>query len=138
MENAGKIVENAMRARDLVLKLNMSVREAGELPLHRITTLHTIVKEAIKATQPQWKDSAESRGIVISIVEDLEALPPIKCNPIELHQVLVHLITNAIDAMPTGGEIVISTHVANGEVAIGVSDQGLGMDEEQSGLKSET
>ena len=96
MENAGKIVENAMRARDLVLKLNMSVREAGELPLHRITTLHTIVKEAIKATQPQWKDSAESRGIVIS------------------------------------------THVTNGEVAIGVSDQGLGMDEEQSGRKSET
>lgn len=130
VENAGKIVENAMRARDLVQKLNMSVREAGELPLHRITTLHTIVKEAIKATQSQWKDNAESRGIVISIAEDLETVPPIKGNPLELHHVLVHLITNAVDAMPTGGEIAISTRVTNGKVAICVSDQGLGMDEE--------
>ncbi|MDP6041146.1 MAG: ATP-binding protein [Candidatus Latescibacteria bacterium] len=130
IENAGKIVENAMRARDLVQKLNLSVREAGELPLHRITRLHTIVKEAIKATQPQWKDSAEARGVVISIVEDQETVPPIKGNPLELHHVLVHLITNAIDAMPTGGEIAISTRVVNSKVAISVSDQGLGMDEE--------
>ena len=88
------------------------------------------MQEAIKATSAQWKDSAEARDVQISIVEDLEDVPPIKGNPLELHQVLVHLITNAVDAMPKGGEIAMSTRISGENVAICVRDQGVGMDVE--------
>lgn len=130
LECAQKISDNALRAKELVQKLNRSVREAGSQPLDRVTTLHTIVREAVKATQPQWQEGAKSRGIAIDIQEHLDIVPPIKGNPVELHHVLSHLITNAVDAMPEGGHIVISTRADNNLVAIGVQDDGVGMDAE--------
>ncbi|MDA0709868.1 MAG: ATP-binding protein, partial [bacterium] len=130
LECARKISDNALRAKDLVQKLNRSVREAGSQPLDRVTSLHTIVKEAIKATKPQWQDSALARGVTIEIGEELADVPPIKGNPVELHYVLTHLITNASDALPEGGKIEISTSKAGEHVAIRVSDDGIGMDAE--------
>jgi signal transduction histidine kinase/ActR/RegA family two-component response regulator len=130
LECAHKISANALRAKDLVQKLNRSVREAGSQPLDRVTTLHTIVREAIKATKPQWQDSAKKRGVKIEIEETLEDVPPIKGNPVELHHVLSHLITNAADALPKGGTIMISIRASKDQVAIGVRDDGVGMDAE--------
>lgn len=130
LECAQKISNNALRAKELVQKLNRSVREAGSQPLDRVTTLHTIVHEAVKATQPQWQDSAKSRGRKIEIEENLEDVPPITGNPVELHHVLSHLITNAADALPKGGHIVISTRATKDRVAICVRDDGIGMDVE--------
>jgi two-component system cell cycle sensor histidine kinase/response regulator CckA len=94
LDCAQKISENALRAKDLVQRLNRSVREAGSQALDRVTNLHTIVREAIKATEPQWLESATTRGVKIDIEENLEDVPPIKGNPVELHQVLSHLISN--------------------------------------------
>lgn len=128
LECAQKISDNALRAKELVQKLNRSVREAGSQPLDRVTTLHTIVREALKATQPQWQDGAQKRGVAISIEELLEDVPPIKGNPVELHHVLSHLITNAVDALPEGGKITLSTRATADQVAISVSDNGIGMD----------
>jgi len=128
--NAKKIVENALRAKELVQRLNLSVREAGDLPLHRITTLDTIVREAIKATQSQWSEEARSRGVTITVVEDLVDVPPVKGNPVELHHVLVHLIANAIDATLQSGEIAISMRTKGDQVLIQVEDHGVGMDEQ--------
>ncbi|MBT4139635.1 MAG: hybrid sensor histidine kinase/response regulator [Candidatus Latescibacteria bacterium] len=130
LECAAKISDNALRAKDLVQKLNQSVREAGSQPLDRVTTLHTIVREAIKATQPQWQESAIARDVKIEIEEVLEDVPPIKGNPVELHHVLSHLITNAADALPDGGIITISTQTTKGQVALCVRDDGVGMDAE--------
>lgn len=130
LECAEKISNNALRAKELVQKLNRSVREAGSQPLDRVTTLHTIVREAIKATQPQWQDSAAARGVKIDIQELLEEVPPIKGNPVELHHVLSHLITNASDALPNGGTITLSTKALKDQVAICVCDDGVGMDAE--------
>jgi signal transduction histidine kinase/CheY-like chemotaxis protein len=130
LECAEKISNNALRAKELVQKLNRSVREAGSQPLDRVTTLHTIVREAIKATQPQWQVSAETRGVKIDMQEQLEDVPPIKGNPVELHHVLSHLITNSADALPQGGRISISTKAIKDQVAICVQDNGVGMDAE--------
>jgi signal transduction histidine kinase/CheY-like chemotaxis protein len=130
LECAEKISSNALRAKELVQKLNRSVREAGSQPLDRVTTLHTIVREAVKATQPQWQGSATARGVKIDIQELLEDVPPIKGNPVELHHVLSHLITNASDALPNGGMITLSTKALEDQVAICVRDDGVGMDAE--------
>lgn len=130
LECAQKISNNALRAKELVQKLNKSVREAGSKPLDRVTTLHTIVREAIKATQPQWQESSKMHGVHIEIEEVLENVPPIKGNPVELHHVLSHLITNAVDALPEGGKITLSTQALKDHVAICVGDDGVGMDAE--------
>lgn len=54
-------------------------------------------------------------------------LPKVVLDPVELEQVLVNLINNAIDAMPDGGEIVVSARRAGQQLQLAVSDTGVGM-----------
>jgi two-component system NtrC family sensor kinase len=66
----------------------------------------------------------------IEVVRELDpSLPPILANPTQLSQVLINLVTNAIDAMPRGGVLAVRTGPA-GEgdyVRFEVSDTGCGI-----------
>ena len=50
------------------------------------------------------------------------------CDANQLDQVLVNLVVNARDAMPKGGEIVVSTKVLEGHLVIAVGDSGVGIE----------
>jgi signal transduction histidine kinase len=69
-------------------------------------------------------------------------LPIVNADPVEMDQLLVNLIVNALDAMPQGGELTISTEIAERDetpikgdqakirrqlVVISVSDTGIGI-----------
>ncbi len=55
-------------------------------------------------------------------------LPPIKGNPHDLQQVLVNLLLNAIQAMPEGGTVRVSTaSEGDDSVRIDVTDDGVGI-----------
>jgi two-component system cell cycle sensor histidine kinase/response regulator CckA len=45
-----------------------------------------------------------------------------------LHDVVVNLLVNAVDALPEGGRIVVQTRESRGEAVLGVRDTGVGMD----------
>jgi two-component system NtrC family sensor kinase len=51
-------------------------------------------------------------------------------DPGQMHQVLVNLVVNAIQAMPGGGRLTIRTGVSEGVVRLVVEDTGVGMSEE--------
>ncbi len=57
--------------------------------------------------------------------EVAEHLPPVKCDPEQLKQVLLNLVINAVQASDeSGGEIVLSAGMCDGRVFIEVRDQG--------------
>ncbi|MFQ6067782.1 MAG: PAS domain S-box protein, partial [bacterium] len=89
--------------------------------------LNDIVKEAIAATSPRWKDEAEGKGITIRIREELGKLPFIWGSISELKEVLTNLIFNALEAMPQGGEIAIRTEARENEVLLYLTDTGQGI-----------
>ncbi len=72
-------------------------------------------------------------------VEVADALPTARADPGQLELAILNLAINARDAMPDGGEIVLSANEADREahaglppgryVAIAITDRGLGMDE---------
>lgn len=73
--------------------------------------------------------------LLLDIPEDLQAW----ADRGQLHQVLLNLLQNAVDAMPDGGEVAISADLQSGHddagnpcalLCLKVADQGLGMDEE--------
>jgi signal transduction histidine kinase len=57
-----------------------------------------------------------------------DGLPRVALNQAELEQVLLNLVTNARDAMLSGGELSITAERAAGEVVIQVRDTGCGID----------
>ena len=60
---------------------------------------------------------------------DFKPLPATKCDQMQIERVFQNLIINAIEAMPEGGALVISTDVDSeaGWVWVEVSDTGMGM-----------
>ena len=82
-------------------------------------------------TRPRWKSRAESEGVHISL--ELQLGSDEACvmgDESELREVLVNLVFNAVDAMPQGGTLTLSTRESAGMVEIAVADTGTGMAEE--------
>ena len=59
-------------------------------------------------------------------------LPPVYADPEQLWEALLNLIRNAVDAMPDGGNLTITTKRNGTQVSVSVSDNGLGMTEEEA------
>jgi CheY-like chemotaxis protein len=96
-----------------------------------LLSVNEIIDAVTSITQPRWKDQAQERGIQIDLVRKLEDVPPVLGNPSELREVFTNIIFNAVDAMPDGGHLTISTQSQKeGWVEVRISDTGIGMTEE--------
>ena len=60
------------------------------------------------------------------------SLPPVFADAEQLWEALLNLIRNAVDAMPAGGNLTVSTKRNDAEVLVSVSDNGRGMTEEEA------
>ncbi|WP_018393534.1 PAS domain-containing sensor histidine kinase [Bacillus sp. 37MA] len=53
--------------------------------------------------------------------------PIVHCEPKQIKQVIMNLVKNAIEAMPSGGEVRVTTRREDGWIAIDIKDQGIGI-----------
>jgi len=94
-----------------------------------IVNLRTLAQEVIDLTRPAW-DSPNPRARVIKLihhtVDDIE----VYANRAELKEALINIVFNAIQALPAGGEIVITQGCDDGLGFVEVADSGVGMDGE--------
>jgi len=119
-EDASATVERLQRF------AKQKVKAHGEL-----TDVNTIVEDVIDMTRPRWKDSAQREGRIYEVSADLHPVPPIIAEPSGLREVMVNLIHNALNAMPTGGKLVLSTYAyGTDQVEISIEDNGIGMSPE--------
>lgn len=117
------------RARDLVHRLHLSVRGVAE-EAPTAVSLNATVEEALEVTRPRWKDEPEAHGVGIDLRLDLQEVPPIRGTRSRLHDVVINLLLNAVDAMPAGGCLSVATALDGPFVRLTVQDDGTGMDEE--------
>ena len=116
------------RASELFFRLDRIVQIKGEEP--QPVEIAPIVREAVHTTRPRWQGESEASGAPhIDVVTELDAVPPVHATPSELHDMLVNLVFNAVDAMPQGGALTIATRLSGGKVTLSVKDTGTGMDE---------
>jgi len=96
-----------------------------------LLSINEIIGEVMNITQPRWKDQQQRKGIQIELIKKLEDVPSILGNPSELREVFANIVFNAVDAMPEGGRLTISTeHQTDAWVEVRISDTGIGMTEE--------
>ena len=128
LREADEIIVGARRARDLVHRLNLAVR--GEVEKETVPVpVNQVVRDAIQTARPRWETEGEARGVGIEIATDLEEVPDIRGTGTGLHEILLNLLLNAVDAMPEGGVITVDTRLADEEVKLTVRDTGIGMNE---------
>jgi signal transduction histidine kinase len=60
-----------------------------------------------------------------------ESIPPIECDPEQMKQVLLNIVLNAIQAMPSGGEVLVSAEITGDTLLLRVKDTGPGIPAER-------
>ena len=112
----------------LVRKIQRYIRHENERRFS-LLDLSDLVEEVASLTRPYWFNEPRRQGIAIRLKKSLEPVPPLLGDEAELREVFVNLILNAVQAMPEGGTLTLSTYVADDHVVAEVRDTGMGMTE---------
>ncbi len=94
---------------------------------HIPLNLNELLRKIFDAIEPTLEENK------VELVTNLaENLPLIAGDANRLQQVFLNLVNNALDAMPAGGKLEISTALAKNKVAVEFADNGAGMNAETS------
>jgi signal transduction histidine kinase len=119
-DEAAVIRDEAIRARSIVKALLEFAQP--RTPQRLSTDLNALARSTVELVRFRVRETG------IRIVEDYADLPRLEADPDALKQVLLNLINNAIEAMPEGGELGVSTRSGRDRVGLVVRDTGAGMD----------
>ncbi|HXL22330.1 MAG TPA: HAMP domain-containing sensor histidine kinase [Candidatus Dormibacteraeota bacterium] len=146
-------VENLQRARQLEAKQFLEVFNESTATLKaELSNLNTIVgrfsdfskmpapqfthvnvnealRNAVRLFEPQFNEVGKP-----TITPEFfltEPLPEIEADPDLLHRAFQNLVLNALDAMPSGGNLTVRTSEHDGNVRIEVADTGKGLTPEE-------
>jgi two-component system, NtrC family, sensor kinase len=81
-----------------------------------------LVERVLEIAQPRL-----DRGKIAVTVNAPPALPRIEADTVQLELALLNLVTNAIDAMPSGGSLTMSLAPADNGIRLEVADSGPGV-----------
>jgi nitrogen fixation/metabolism regulation signal transduction histidine kinase len=146
-------IENLQRAKEQAPEQFEEVfRESTGALLTQLSNLKTIIgrfSDFAKMPQPQM-ETVDLNALIQETVQLLDAqfkapghpaikadlqldasLGPIKADPIQMQRVLQNLLLNAVDAMPQGGTMTLSTRKDNGFTRLEISDTGEGLTKEE-------
>src|ERR1700676_3865505 len=126
-EAASRIVKDVTRAADIIGRIS-SLFKKGALQ-RELVDVNELIQEMIVLLR------SEANRYSISIRTELaEGLPKVMADRVQLQQVLMNLMLNAIDAMKEtsgGSELAIKSETDDGQLLISVSDTGVGLLSEQ-------
>jgi nitrogen fixation/metabolism regulation signal transduction histidine kinase len=143
-------VENLVRARGLAsAEFDEVFQESTGTLLAELGNLNAIIGRFSEFSRmPQPQKSLVSVNDVVHRVERLHVaqlsaagvavdaslgdVPQVSADPELLHRALSNLVLNAVDAMPAGGKLGLSTRAWMDGVEIAVSDTGTGMSKEEA------
>lgn len=92
--------------------------------------LNHIIRDALELTRSRWRDDARANGIVYDAIFRPSESVILTCDQSALREVFVNLIINAIDSMPAGGRLTVTTSIEQGNAIITFVDTGCGMTED--------
>ena len=103
--------------------LNNIFKFTGEVELHPEPIQPA---EMIKSVISLLRSDLDRCGISLELTFE-ENLPELMIDQEQIHETLVHIAKNSIDAMPEGGKLEVGLRVENGSVAFIFKDSGTGI-----------
>jgi two-component system, NtrC family, sensor kinase len=124
--DAEKIIRSTLNAREIVKKL---MYFSCEMPSNfNLIQLNDIIKEAVDLLKIQLEEAQFKIQFNLD-----EKLPLIKGDQLQLTQVFLNLLLNAIGAKSNAPTLNLSTTLYNNQITIRITDNGTGIPEEQVG-----
>jgi signal transduction histidine kinase len=118
-------VEEADRLNSVVTEFLEYARPADRAPL-RISLREPVERALARIRRERSKKMDRIRtGLHVA-----ETVPKVNADPSEIERVVFNLLTNAVEAMPEGGDLTVRVHSAGGEGRISVEDTGTGVSDE--------
>jgi two-component system NtrC family sensor kinase len=122
-QDIGRIIAASLHARDIIRRLMSFARQMP--PQSAKVNLNRIVNDGLSLLENRFAKEG------IELVRKLpDNLPDLTADPTHLHQIIINLVVNAIQAMPSGGRLTIQTVAAEDHVCLVVEDTGVGMSRE--------
>ena len=124
---ASRIVEDGKRAGDIIERLRSLYKKSP--PKRELVDVNEIVREMVVLLR------GEANRYAVSVRADLATdLSKVTADRVQLQQVLMNLMLNAIEAMKdTGGIVTVKTQPdPDGRLMISVSDTGVGLPTDQA------
>jgi C4-dicarboxylate-specific signal transduction histidine kinase len=127
-EAANRIVRDGKRAGDVIARIRALATKSG-------TTMERMnINEAVQEVIGLARDEVRRKGVKVK-TELADVLPEALADRVQVQQVLLNLMMNAVDAMSMvedrARELVIKTQDdEEGQVQVTVRDSGIGLDEE--------
>lgn len=90
-------------------------------------SIDSILFDVSEITRPRWKDRAEASNVQITLDLQIRSKARVMGDESELREVLVNMVFNAVDAMPSGGNLTLAAEDVGESVVISVGDTGTGM-----------
>jgi signal transduction histidine kinase len=120
-----------MQSKNLLEQINQVLDaakiEAGKFSISKeASDIGAVIQNAVEPYLPQ----ANKKQILIS-TDIYYPLPKVEIDPIRITQVLNNLVSNSLKFTPVGGKIVVSAKPADGFITVGVSDNGIGIPENE-------
>jgi signal transduction histidine kinase len=123
---AGRIDKYGNRAAEIIDRIRSLYKKSP--PQRELVEVNEIIREMVELLR------AEANQDAVSIRTDVVAdLPKITADRVQLRQVFMNLMLNAIEATKeTGGILTVKTQLGeNGQLLISVSDTGVGLPKEK-------
>lgn len=127
LKEAAAIMKSAKRAENLVRRLEWAVLGRDE-EIEAIS-LNAHILQAVREIRGYCASNSELGSRPIEIFTALDDIPAVRGSSSGMHDVLINVLLNAVDAMPNGGTITVTSRNAGDCVALAVRDSGEGMDE---------
>ncbi len=124
----GVVESAALDGSETVRRIQQFARLRPEERFMPVDVNH-IVEDAVAITRPRWEEKIAHDSRPMDLRLDLRARQHIHGRSAALTEVMTNLVLNAMDAMPEGGTLTISTKDLADTVVITVTDTGVGMPE---------
>jgi signal transduction histidine kinase len=120
------VMSAAQDATHVVARLREFYRPAED-EIRVAVNINDLISQIVSLTEPKWSHERRANGVQIVVEKVLGEVGAVLANASELREVFTNLIFNAVDAMPQGGKIWITTGPDADGVVIAVRDSGIGM-----------
>ncbi len=125
-KDLNKIVNASLHAREIVKKLMVFSRQVT--PEKKQVSFNQIVEDSLYF----FKSRCFKEGIELDVSLEPD-MPAIIADPVQINQVVVNIVVNAMQSMPDGGSLNIQTHYSDNKIILIIKDTGQGMKEDVLG-----